>query len=429
MRLKTVSVPYGTGQTKFSIPSAMLMGILEAGPARRAFARRNATAIVKSSFDGKACAHIRRLAREKKRLLLAVPDATRKAHLKEILPFFLRLVSPLCKIDIIVASGLHEPHTARELEALVGKTVYRSCRVDCHRPGAGYVARFGTTRRGVPIDLNKRVRDYEGIVSIGVIEPHLYAGYSGGAKTVAIGLAGEATINATHCTKFLDDPMVRIGCVRSNPFQSALWEITGRVPVIFAVNVVNDPDGAIARVFSGGLEDVFRRGVAFSRRLYEANVERAADVVLCGVGHPKDANLYQASRALNYIVNTGRPILKKGGFLVVVAQLEDGLGRGIAERRCFGALRQMGSPDAFVRKIKKYGCSAGEHRAYMIAKAMCAARVIFAGENAPRVVRGLPILAFKTAGESLDYIRKKAGERASMYVVPRALSIVTRMKG
>jgi nickel-dependent lactate racemase len=273
------------------------------------------------------------------------------------------------------------------------------------------------------------VEGCDGIVSIGVIEPHLYAGYSGCAKTIAMGIAGERTINVTHHPRFLDDEGVAVGSIESNPFQSTLWDIVRRLPFLFALNVVNDHDGNAVEVFAGEPRDVFERGVAFARRVYALEVGRRADVVVCGVGHPKDVNLYQASRAINYVVNSPRPILREGGFLVVVAEMRDGLGDGIGERRCFKALRSMRSPEGFIEEIKAHGCLGGEHRAYMIAKAMAKAKVIVVGERAPQIMRGLPMVAFKTIAEAMRYVEKAAGRESTVYVVPRALSTVVSVRG
>jgi nickel-dependent lactate racemase len=281
----------------------------------------------------------------------------------------------------------------------------------------------------LPVRLNKCLREYDGIISVGVIEPHLYAGYSGGAKTIAIGLAAEALINATHNISFLDDPKVEIGRIEGNPFQDALWEIIRALPVIFSLNVVNSPDGHAVGVFAGAPEDVFKRGVSFAKGIYEIGATRRVDIVICGIGYPKDANLYQASRAINYIAGSGRSVLKDGGFLVIAAELSDGLGGGIVEKRCFEALAGMGPRvKEFVEKIALNGCVGGEHRAYMIAKAMLRVNVIFVGKNAPKVLKGLPLAAFSDMEGALAYIDSRRGAGSKVCVVPHALSTIVRMK-
>ncbi len=365
--------------------------------------------------------------KDKKRLLLVVPDSTRKAHLDKILPHLLRILTGSCKVDIVAATGLHKPHSGKELEELVGHSVFaRVNRVYSHNYAKSNLASFGVTKSGIPICLNKNLKRYDGIISIGVIEPHLYAGYSGGAKTIAIGLAGEDIINRTHHPSFLDRQGVSIGSIRRNAFQRTLWEIVKPIPYIFSINVINDSSGRAVKLFFGKPKEVFEKGAAFARRIYEKEVKGRADVVIANVACPKDINLYQASRAINYIADSRPSILKDGGFLVVSARLRDGLGSGLAEKRCFEALRRKKCLKEFVEDIKSKGCRGGEHRAYMIARAMLRVRVIIAGQGAPEITRGLPFIAFRGVEEAMRYIRRESPNKPKIYVVPDAFSIIAK---
>lgn len=162
-------------------------------------------------------------------VLIVVPDMTRKAHLKIILPKILAKFKG-DKIKIIVATGLHKAHTKEELKNLVGEKIFSKSSVISHTQDKKDLMHRAKTRAGIPIVLNKNLKDADSIITIGLIEPHLYAGYSGGPKTIAIGLAGEETINATHHPRFLDKKGTLIGSVKDNPFQDCLWEIIKGLP-------------------------------------------------------------------------------------------------------------------------------------------------------------------------------------------------------
>lgn len=420
MKRETVlKIPYGKGGLRFSLPPGRLLGVLS----RPAIAARDIKDMISASLErslGK-----RRLSA--KNVLVVVPDSTRSAHLKSVLPAVLAKIRASSSVDIIVATGLHKKHSRRQLKDLLGGEILKRHKVISHDQDERSLEDMGMTSARVPVVLNKSLREHDLVVTLGVVEPHLYAGYSGGAKTVAVGLAGEKTINATHGLRFLDDPRTRLGVLRGNPFQKALWDILKYVSVGFALNIVNGPDGRAVGVFSGDIEKVFRDSVNFSKRIFEIHAPRQADVVICGVGYPKDVNLYQASRAINYVVNVNRPVIRKGGVLIVVAQLADGIGGGLSEKRFYEAMRTMDSPGSFIKKVRESGCIAGTHRAYMVAGAMADYDMAFVTKDRPDIFKGLPFPCFKDAAEAVSYADTLTGRGSKIYVIPRALATIARL--
>jgi len=365
------------------------------------------------------------------KILIVVPDATRKAHLKTILPELIRKVdleyrvqNTEYRIKIIVATGLHKPHTKPELKNLVGEKIFSNYEVITHTQKKSDLISMGTAKGGIPIVLNKNLFKAGRIMTIGLIEPHLYAGYSGGAKTIAIGLAGERTINATHHPRFLDKKGTAIGAVRNNPFQDCLWEIIKGLPIGYSINIVNDRRGRLKKIFSGDLKGSYAGGVKFAKKIFEKKLNKRFDAVICSVSPPKDVNMYQASRAFNYVLNTASPIVKKGGIVLVRASLKDGFGNGMGEKKFAAALKRMHSPQGLIKKVKSAGCVAGEHRAYMVAKAMTKAKLGFIGPKAVFYTRGLPFLSFPTLKSALKFIRGNNGKNAKVYTIPNALSMI-----
>jgi len=417
-----VRLPYGKGNLSFSISRRRLLGILQK---RRSF-HKNERRLLEVSLSGDCLDGLTDSLKGKKNSLIVLPDSTRNAHQRWALSILLKKayrgnVTP----DIVIATGLHRPETRARVKALLGETIAKRYRIISHDPRRDSVL-LGRTDRGIPLLVNRILRSYEHIVSIGVIEPHLYAGYSGGAKTCAIGLGGEGLINGTHHPRLLDHPGTAIGNISGNPFQGVLRQIVKRAPIDFCINFVNDPEGRLIKVFSGPPEEVFSRGVAFARKVYEITVARRSDIVICAVGYPKDINVYQASRAINYIVNVKNPILKKGGCLILVAALSDGMGSGIGEKRFAKALLNMKSPEAYIGKIKRSGCRAGEHRAYMVAKGMRESKIILVTRNSSPFVGSLPFPVYRRVENAILYADAMLKKEGSCYIVPHALSTIAR---
>ena len=162
--------------------------------------------------------------------------------------------------------------------------------------------------------MNDEVARADLVIAVGIVEPHLYAGFSGGVKAVAVGCAGHETIAWTHHPAFLDQPAVRLCRLDGNPFQEALREIAGATALRFAINVVLGDGGGVAGVAAGDPAAVQRRladdhGPAWITRYYDP-----FDLVLAGVPAPKDRSIYQASRAATYVGLSARPVVAPGGL-------------------------------------------------------------------------------------------------------------------
>jgi nickel-dependent lactate racemase len=177
---------------------------------------------------------LRELARPGDKVCLAITDASRPCPNKLLLPPILDELKyagiPDADINIIIATGLHRPSTRAEKEAMLGTETLRRYRVVDHvATDMAQLEVIGQTEDGVPIVINKLAYEADLLLATGVVELHQYAGYSGGGKTVAIGLAGEETIRYTHSLAMLKKRGVSVGNVFRNPFRQAVEEIAGRV--------------------------------------------------------------------------------------------------------------------------------------------------------------------------------------------------------
>ena len=364
------------------------------------------------------------------KIIIAVPDFTREAHLKKILPGLLdKLIKKGARykdIEILIATGLHRQPTKKEVRNNLGRIAKR-VRVSSHDYRNVFYA--GRSKGNVPMYLDKKLKGADSIITIGVVEPHLYAGYSGGVKVLSIGLAGEKTINATHHPRFLDHPGTRICSIKGNIFQGFIHEAASGLPITYSINIINNKNDGILKVFEGRPETCFKNAVRYSQKIFEKKIYRFIDAVICGIPAGKGVNIYQASRIFNYVADTRSPVIKKESFVLVKAGLEEGFGKGLGERRFMKKILGMKDPDNLIDEIKKGGCLAGEHRAYMVAKALKKARLGFISKRAYLYKnKGLPFLFFESLSEAKRYIRKNF-KRPKIYYLKNAFTtILTRTK-
>ena len=358
--------------------------------------------------------------------VIAVTDLTRDSPDDVLVPPMLDDLNrggiPDERITVVVAVGLHRPTTAAEKRQKLGALVDRVQVVDSDgRDPSRWVDLGPIPPYGVPGSTQKIIKDADLVAATGIVEPHQYAGWSGGRKTVAIGCCGEPTITATHGMRFLEDPGVRLAKLEGNPFHQTVREIARVAGLAFCVNVVTDDRGQVVAVAAGEPDHVLTELVRAATRLYTRPIAKQYDIVIAGVGKPKDVNLYQASRAATYLRFAPTPVVREGGAIIIAAQLDEGAGEGAGEQRFFAALERAESPAAVVEAARKH-FEGGEQRAVMLALTLQHCLVIIAASEAPEVVRLAKLRAAVDVEEALDIAYEHIGRptRASVLLVPHA---------
>lgn len=363
----------------------------------------------------------------RKKICIVVPDATRPFPVRELLPVVLNYLTqyglPDDRVEVAIAYGLHRKLSEDEKVGFLGKEVVsRYGIIDHDATDSENLVRLGETASGVPIDLNRAVVDADLVLGLGVVEPHQYAGYSGGAKTVAIGMAGAKTIVATHSIGFIDHPGTGLDRVEGNIFSDALWEIVSPIKFGFAVNIMTNDEGDVTAISAGDPKAVYKSLVDQAREIMRVAIEEPVDMVIAGVGYPKDVNLYQASRAVTYLVMVGTPILKPGGVIIITAKAGEGVGYGLGERNFRRYFKEYPQIEAMMDKLREEDFAPGAQRAYMLGKALMKHKVFVVGADCPDGVRDLGMTPVADIPQALYLAMKLIQSKpAKVLVVPHAL--------
>lgn len=275
------------------------------------------------------------------------------------------------QITIIVATGTHRPNTPAEFAAMYGEEICSRFRVVNHDAWAPQgLIDLGLSRNGIPLVFNRLAAEADIRISTGVIETHLFAGYSGGVKSIAVGVAGEATIGATHNYGMMKN--TRLGQIENNLFRDFLTEAAASVGLDFIVNVIQTGNKDLVRVVAGDPVDAFREGVQTARAMVEVEIDRPGDIVIAGVAYPKNRDLYQATRAANTSFFGPVPVVNKGGVILIPSGCEDGFGHpGYVEW-----MRHSGSPAAIIRHARDFGFAPGAQKALILAQILEHARIV-----------------------------------------------------
>jgi nickel-dependent lactate racemase len=366
------------------------------------------------------------LARPGDRVCIVFTDVTRASPDHLLVPALLRELEAAGVRDddvtLLCGIGMHRPSTAGEKAAKLGPDVVARYRVIDNQPqNPEALVDLGITPGGVPVSVHRAAVEADLLIATGLVEPHQYAGYSGGRKTVAVGAAGEPLIAHTHGPAFIDHPGTRLGRIEGNPFHEAVTEAARRAGLCFILNVVLDDEKRVVCVKGGEPVGTHAQLVAFARAIYEVGIPHPYDVAIGGVGYPKDANLYQASRAASYLFFAPTPVVKPGGFLIVPARCDEGAGEGVGEQRFFAAMRDAPGVQSILDDARRNGYPPGQQRAFVMAKVLEKARVVIVGSEHPDVVTACKMTPAVTVEEALALAARELGEDLEVLVVPHAL--------
>ena len=274
------------------------------------------------------CGPLAEMARGKKSAAIAVCDITRPAPNRVVLPHVTAALEeggiPRSGIQVLIAAGLHREATPSELEEIVGPEMLWRYEVDSHRARVEAEQRhLGRTKGGTEVYIDRRMADADLHITLGFIEPHLMAGFSGGRKLLAPGLAGEKTIKRLHSPLFMRDERSTEGCFPDNPLHRELLEIAAIARHDFMVDVALTRARGIAAVFAGEPVKTHAAGVEFVRESTLAAVGEPVDAVITtSGGYPLDLTYYQSIKG----ITAAGHIVKEGGTILLIAPCPEGIG-------------------------------------------------------------------------------------------------------
>ncbi|MBI5523840.1 MAG: nickel-dependent lactate racemase [Desulfarculus sp.] len=291
------------------------------------------------------CPPLAELAQGRRDACLVISDATRPVPNQVLLPPILETLEAAGlapgRITIMVATGMHPPMDAPALEAMLGRAITRRYQVvnhDC-RQGNVLVERI----EGQAIEINARFLAAGLKILTGLIEPHTFAGFSGGGKAVLPGLASLETMRFLHSYDLVANPRLATGRLEGNPFQEHITRVVGRLGVDFMVNAVIGQDRRPTGVFAGHWLMAHRAGCQACRGQAMVSLERPADLVITsGGGHPLDHTFFQANKGLL----TARGLARPGATVLMVAGCQGGLGEAEFRR----ILEENPTPAAFAAR-------------------------------------------------------------------------------
>jgi lactate racemase len=351
------------------------------------------------------------------RVCIVFTDLTRATPNERLIPWLLECLADVPRGDITLlnAVGTHRPNTPAELEQMLTPAIVQKYRVLNHdAEDSKELVALGTTRDGSPALLNRNVVGADVRIVTGFIEPHFFAGFSGGPKGIMPGVAGLQTVMSNHGARNLGDPNSTFGVTEGNPIWEEMRDIVLRAGPSFLLNVALNEQRQITGVFAGDLIAAHQAGCEFVRQSAMQVCAAPFDVVITtNSGYPLDQNLYQGVKGMS----AGARVLKPGGTLILACECGDGVpANGSFDR----ILRSAAGPAELLALLATPGFSRPEQwQAQLQALIQQQARVLLYSSLSDDIVRAAHLTPCHDIGATIGELLSRRPNGTRIAVLPQ----------
>ena len=422
-----ISIPYAKTHLEFEIPDGTDAEIL------RSKQVPVPDGVTQDQLVLDALAHpigspgLAELAQGKKTAVVICSDHTRPVPSRQIIPHLLaelRRGNPQIDVTLLVATGCHRGTTRAELTAKFGEEIVGREKIIVHDClDAASLVEIGTLPSGAKLVINKTAAEADLLVSEGFIEPHFFAGFSGGRKSVLPGICGRTTVLGNHCAGFIADAHARTGVLAGNPLHRDMVAAAQMARLAFIANVlINEKKEAVA-AFAGEPCAAHEKGCEYLARFASVRPARLADIVITSNGgYPLDQNVYQSVKGLTAAEAAAAP----GAVLITCASCADGAG-GEGFYQALANCRDAQSLLDGILKVPQDETAPDQWEVQILARMLAKHRVIFVADRAAaELLRGMKLTCAATLEEAFAMAVRAKGQRAKVTVIPDGVSVIVQ---
>ena len=421
---QTIPIPYYTSTLDLHVEEENLKAVLTA-KMHGFHAEKSQEQLVLDALEHPVGSpRLRTLAEGKRKIVIVTSDHTRAVPSKITLPLLLKEIrsgNPDADITILIATGLHRPTTEEEQRRMFGDEIVDHEKIAINNAfDPEQFVELCTLPSGAVFQVNRLAAECDLLVTEGFVEPHFFAGFSGGRKSILPGICSERTVNENHSYKAVSHPRSNSGMLKDNPIHADMLCAAKAVNVQFIFNVALDGEKKIVAAWAGDLEKAHEAGVAFIRQWSQCPVVTGDIVITSNGGYPLDQNLYQSPKAMA----TAEACAGEDGVIIMCCSCCDGMGGAH-----FGQLIQRGTPD----EIDRYLSSIPPEKT--IPEQWCTQVCVRVLRKHPVIlvttflshdeVRKANMIPASTPDEALEIAYRLKGEQASVVVIPDGVSVLT----
>lgn len=342
-------VPYSKTGMNINIPDENMIKVLQS-KAHDFKPQLSEAEIVEQALDRPIGSEkLEELVKDKKSMVIITSDHTRPVPSRITLPIILKKIrssNPDIDIKIIISTGFHRPSTREELVYKMGEEILDNEQIIMHfSTDEESMVKVGELPSGGDLIVNKAIIETDLLIAEGFIEPHFFAGFSGGRKSVLPGVASAKTIMYNHCSEFIDSQYARTGNLENNPIHRDMLYAAQSVNLSFILNVVIDKDKKVIGAFAGDVKEAHETGCEFVTELSKVDSVDVDIVVSTNGGYPLDQNIYQTVKGMTAAEAT----CKEGGVIIMISACNDGHGG----QSFYDSVANTSSPSEILEKVRK----------------------------------------------------------------------------
>ncbi len=420
-------IPLAYGKKGFTIelPDDYDVDIIE--PVRTEGLKDQKIAITKALLNPYNTKPLNEIVNTEDKVAIVFSDITRATPYHIILPALLDELKkiPHSNICFFCANGTHRPANEQELVSILGENIFNNYEiVQNYANDPELFECIGETSMGNKIYINKRILEFDIKILTGFIEPHFFAGFSGGGKALIPGMASESTIKYNHSIANLSRDNVTWGITDGNPLWEDLMEASEFVPGIFLLNIALNKDKEIIKVFAGDLRSAHNAGCQFVKESAMVPVTRLYDIVITSnSGYPLDLNIYQTVKGMS----AAAQIVKEGGSIIVAADCWDGIPSGSDYEKILTSVKSINELSAFI--IENESILKDTWQVFFQASIQKKADVYLYSDKLDdkTILRALLNPAHNIA-ELVNDLRSKIGPKVSICILPQGPQTIPYLK-
>ena len=416
--------PYYKGHVDYEIKDELVNGVL-VSKVEEYVPTMGETDLVKDALNNPISSlPLCELAKDKKHIVIISSDHTRPVPSHITMPVLLEEIRKYNKdvrISILIATGMHRPTTYEELVNKYGKKIVDEEEIVIHDAyDDSQMAFKGVLPSGGELWVNKLAVEADLLISEGFIEPHFFAGFSGGRKSVLPGIASKKTVLWNHNAKFIANKNSRAGNLQDNPVHRDMLFAAKQVNLAFILNVVINGEKKVIKAFAGNLEEAHAHGCKLVKEIAEVKPVYSDIVITTNGGYPLDQNIYQTVKGMT----AGEACVNPGGVIIILSSCADGTGGEFFYKLL---AEKSSAKEAYesLNNVEPCDTEFDQWEAQILARILCKANVIIVSDKCdPEIIKGMHIKHAYSLDEALETAKSIVGEDKKITIIPDGISVI-----
>ena len=425
--MPVISFPYGQSSQTIDIPQERFAGTLASRIHRYQPGKSPEALVEEAMANPLGSPRLAELAQGKRRVVLIASDHTRPVPSRVIVPRMLgeiRQRNPGADITILIATGCHRGTTRDELINKFGPEIVENERIVVHDcDDAENLVSLGRLPSRAELVVNRLAAQADLLVAEGFIEPHFFAGFSGGRKSVLPGIASRKTVLCNHNSRFIADPRARTGILEGNPIHADMVHAARAAKLAYIVNVVVNARRQVVDAVAGDADGAHRAGCAFLNGQCRVNAMPSEIVITSNGGYPLDQNIYQSVKGMTAAEST----VKEGGVIIMLARCGDGHG-GRVFHQTFRDEKDLARMTRRFLETPPEETIVDQWQSQILARVLTRATVVFVSDADDETVSDLHMIPAHSLGQALniaDRVLERRGiQRGKILAIPDGVSVI-----